>query len=118
MDAPIVYQMKNMNYIKNIKKDVFNMLNERLNARGYMRPLIWYDSMYELNYSMCRQFNNLRSMKIKLIDIMCITKNILNMNFNKPHDNIQSYILKYLEKYLCFLKNNLKTLICLYLTYF
>ena len=69
------------------------MLNERLIVRGNIQPVIWYDSMYELDYSMCRQFNNLRSMKIKLIDIMCITKNILNMNFNKPHDNIQSYSL-------------------------
>ena len=70
----------------------FYMLIKRLSARGNVQPVIYYDDMYESAYSISRKFNIESFMVIKLLNIICITKNILNKKFNKPYDSTDVFL--------------------------
>ena len=68
------------------------MLIKRLSVRGNVQPVICYDDMYELSYSISREFSIESLMKIKLLNTMCMTKNILNKKFNNPDDSIDVFL--------------------------
>lgn len=68
------------------------MLIKKLSARGNVRPVICYDDMDGLEYSISREFSTKSLMKIKLLSIIYITKNILNTRFNKPYDSNDAFL--------------------------